>query len=75
MATHTPSGMLWNAMAIHSATPSEGSERVATNVARPSGKLWMAIASPVWVCVCVCVCVCICVCVYVCVCICVCVCV
>ena len=64
-------------MAIHSATPSEGSERVATNVARPSGKLWMAIASPVCVGVCVraCVRVCVCVCVCMCVCVCVCVCV
>lgn len=34
-------------MAIARATPNEGEERVATNVAKPSGKLWMPIARPV----------------------------
>ena len=47
MDTHTPSGMLCRAMAKARAPPREGEERVATKVARPSGKLWRAMASPV----------------------------
>ena len=47
MATHSPSGTLWIAMAMAMATPTEGSARVATKVAIPSGKLWMAMAMAV----------------------------
>ena len=38
--------MLWRAIATARAAPSEGEERAATKVARPSGKLWMPIAKP-----------------------------
>ena len=71
IATHTPSGMLWIAIAMPeaeaaarewklrntriarriarspSATPIDGSSTVAMKVARPSGKLWSAIATAV----------------------------
>jgi hypothetical protein len=40
-------GMLWRAMATAMATPREGSWRAARKVARPSGKLWMAMARAV----------------------------
>ena len=47
MATQIPSGMLCTAIATASATPSLASARAATKVARPSGKLWSAMAHAV----------------------------
>ena len=47
IATQMPSGMLCNAIARANAAPSDGDDRVATNVAIPTGKLCIPIAQQV----------------------------